>query len=59
KEISSFRTIIATLPRLTTSFNRARRNTLYALEELDREMTSAMNLTSEAEKLLEKVLVDR
>ena len=56
--ISSFRATIARLPRITTLFNRAKRNTLSVLEELDREMTTAMNLTSEVEKVLEKIIAD-
>jgi hypothetical protein len=57
--MTSFQSTIAKLPRLTTLFNRAKKNTLSVLDELDKEMTSALNLTSEAEKVLEKVLTDR
>jgi hypothetical protein len=53
-QMVSFRDSIAGLPRATTIFNKARKRALSILDELDREFTTAVNLTSEMEKLLDQ-----
>ncbi|MFL6276891.1 MAG: hypothetical protein ACJ74G_17025 [Blastocatellia bacterium] len=50
----SFRDTIANLPRATTMLNRARRRTLSILDKLDSEFTTALNLTSEMEKVFDQ-----
>ena len=51
----TFRDTIATVPRATTSLNRARRRTLSILDKLDEEFTTALNLSSEIEKLFDQI----
>lgn len=55
-EMRGLRETIASLPRITTTFNRAKRRTLATLDALDGEMTSAIRITSEVQTRLEQVL---
>jgi hypothetical protein len=51
----SFKTTIASLPRITTEFNRSKRKTILVLDNLIEEMTKAVNLISELEKELQRL----
>lgn len=57
-KITSLRDTIAKIPRLTTVLNQAKRRMLSVLDKLDEQTATAVNLTSEAEKVLEKVIAD-
>ncbi len=56
--IISFRDQIKATPRVTKSFNRAKRHTVDVLELLIKEMTSANTLTLEVEKAIAKAIED-
>jgi hypothetical protein len=56
--IVGFRASVAGLPRATTLFKRARRRTLEVLDKLSQELLSALNITSEVQKGLERFLDD-
>jgi prefoldin subunit 5 len=51
-----FRDTVATLPRLTTAFNKAKKRNIKVIDELVEEITGAINLTSETEKELKRIL---
>jgi predicted nucleic acid-binding Zn-ribbon protein len=50
-QMSHFRTSVATMPRMTTALNRARRHMIESLDRLDRELAVTMNLHQEIERL--------
>ena len=54
--IGEFRQIIASLPRVTTRFNRAKRRCLEVLDNLDQEFESGIMLTDEVESLMRKLV---
>jgi hypothetical protein len=53
---SDFIKIITTLPRVTSAFNKARRNTVAVLEKLGFEVGVSINLIAELEKLFSELL---
>jgi hypothetical protein len=54
--IISFIETLASLPRVTSAFTKARRNTIAVLEKLGNEVNASINLVSEVEKLLSDLL---
>ncbi len=52
----NFRVTFAGLPRVTTDLKRAKRNAIVVIDNLVEEMATAINLTSEAEEVLEQIL---
>ena len=56
--IRGFRESMASLPRLTTAFNRGKKRAVSSIDRLFDEMRTAINFTSEAEKMLEKAASD-
>jgi hypothetical protein len=56
ESLSSMRSSVEGLPRVTTHFNRARANARQALEELEGELHAEERLVAEARKLLEDML---
>ncbi len=53
---SDFANIIRGLPRVTTKFNRARKRSVDALERLDYEYESAVNLAAETERIWSELM---
>jgi hypothetical protein len=51
-----FREIVASIPRATIMLNRAKRRVLSVLDKLGEEISAALNLTSEIEKVFERFL---
>lgn len=56
KALASFRQIIASLPRVTTRFNRSKRHCVSVLDDFAKEMEAGINLTGEVEKLMKGLL---
>lgn len=56
KALAELREIMKGLPRVTTRFNRAKRQCVDVLDALDREMESGLKVTSEVEALLQDLL---
>lgn len=56
ESVLEFRATIAAHPRMTTMYNRAKRKTLTALDQLAEEMQSAFNQIEESEKSFEALL---
>lgn len=56
--IREFRDSIQALPRVTTKFNRAKRNALSVVNELLDEMSTATNLTTEVEKTMMRIIAE-
>lgn len=54
--ILSFRHIVASIPRATTMLNRAKRRVTSILDRLAAEIATALNLTSEIEKVIDQML---
>lgn len=54
--LSQMRGEVSSIPRLSTDMNRARRAATSALDRLDLEFSNALNVTSEIEKLLQRML---
>ena len=54
--IASYREVIASLPRVTTRFNRAKRNCISILDSFYKEIESGINLTIEVENTIKKLL---
>ena len=54
--IASFREAVAVLPRVTTRFNRAKRNGISILNNFYKEVESGINLTIEVENTMKKLL---
>ena len=55
-QMQGFRQTIADLPRATIILNKAKRRLVSIMDTLDDEMTTAMNLTSEMEKVTRRIL---
>jgi hypothetical protein len=55
-KITSLRDTIAKIPRLTTVLNQAKGRMLSVLDKFNEQMAAALNLTSEAGKVLEKII---
>lgn len=58
QSMNELRNTIASLPRLTTAFNRAKRLSVAVLDEYVREIDSALTLTSEVEKRMRSIIED-
>lgn len=56
--ITELRDIVRNIPRITTKFNRAKRNALSAIENFIDEMTVAINLTIEVERIMRRIVED-
>jgi hypothetical protein len=56
ESIGQFRQTIASLPRVTTRFNRAKRRCLEVLDNLYQEFESGIMLTDEVESLMKKLI---
>jgi hypothetical protein len=56
--ITSFKDTIDATPRITKTFNRAKRHTVDVLGHLIKEMTSSTTLTLEVEKAIVKAIED-
>lgn len=54
ESVTKFRNTIATTPRLTTIFVKAKKHAVAAIDTLLSEMTTAINLTVEMEKVIEE-----
>lgn len=55
ESISEFRSSISRMPRITTRYRRAKRNSLAATDNFLDEMTRYINITIEVEKVMERV----
>jgi hypothetical protein len=58
KSIADFRESVATLPRMTTTLNRAKRGAVNALDRLLTELTNGEQLLTESEKVILSLFVD-
>lgn len=56
KGTEDFKTTVASLPRITTEFNRSKRRTFIVLDNLIEEMKKAVNLLSELEKEIGRLI---
>lgn len=56
EQVLTFRTTVSALPRITTVFNHAKRETVSMLDVLINEMSTASNLVFESEKVLKQVI---
>lgn len=54
--MTSMQQTIASLPRMTSVFNKAKRNANESLMNLNRELASSLNLTQEIQKELKRIL---
>lgn len=54
----SFRDIVASMPRLTAQFNRAKRDTVAVLDDFLKELETAASLTDEAQKVVQSLIKD-
>jgi len=57
-QLLTFRTTMASTPRATTMYNRAKKRALIILDQLYQEFITALNLTSELEKSIDKLITE-
>jgi len=55
-QLVSFRETVSSIPRLTKVLNRAKRTVISTMDKWDHELSTALNLTSETEKLIDRLI---